>query len=620
MLAAVAAGILYSHRANALTERDSVLLSDFVNTTGDAVFDGTLKQALAVQLEQSPFLNVFPDSRTRDTLRYMGKSPDERVTPDLARQLCAREGIKAVLNGSVTTIGSQYVVGVDAVNCVTGDSLAREQLQVDKKEQVLGAVGKAASALRSKLGESLSSVQKFDAPVEEATTSSLDALKSFSLGEAERAKGQEMASVPFYKHAIELDPNFASAYARLGQALVNARHSDEGREYTKKAFELKDRASEIEKFYITTHYYDIVTGETDKANEAYQLWARTYPRDPVPPNNLAVSYMLSGRWAEALPQAQETLRLDPNNALGYENVAGAYLGADRLAEGKAIHKRTEDLKLDVTGDHRDLYLIAALDGDPAEMQRQADWAKGKPDEFDMLQGRAEFAAGAGKLAEARRLYQQGIEVAQREKNDDAAGFITGELALTEALFGNSAQARDHAAKALAINRTPFGSFNAGNAFATAGDQRAMQVSSDLNKRFPLNTIVNQIQIPIIQSSLELSRGNLDRSLQLLERTRPYEFGWIANVIPAYLRGQSYLGQKKPKEAEAEFQKVLSHRFLCSNSVYCSLARLQLGRTYVALGDNAKARTSYQDFLALWKDADPDIPVLKQAKTEYARLQ
>src|SRR5262249_18475618 len=260
-------------------------------------------------------------------------------------------------------------------NCISGDSLAREQMQVDKKEEVLGAVGKAASALRGKLGESLASVQKFDAPVEEATTSSLEALKSFSLGEAERAKGQEMASVPFYKHAIDLDPNFATAYARLGQALMNARHSDEGREYTKKAFELKDRASELEKYYITTHYYDIVTGEADKAFEAYQLWARTYPRDSIPPNNLAVGYMQNGHWQEALPQAQETLRLDPNNALGYENVAGAYLGADRLAEGKAMHKRTEDLKLDVMGDHRDLYLVAAIEGDTAEMQRQVDWAK-----------------------------------------------------------------------------------------------------------------------------------------------------------------------------------------------------------------------------------------------------
>ena len=620
VLVAVIAGFLYSRRAHALTEKDSVLLSDFVNTTGDPVFDGTLKQALAVQLEQSPFLNVFPDSRTRDTLQFMGKSADERVTPDLARQICAREGIKAVLNGSVATIGSQYVVGVDAVNCITGDSLAREQMQVDKKEQVLAAVGKSASALRGKLGESLASVQKFDAPVEEATTSSLDALKSFTLGEAERAKGQELPSVPFYKHAIELDPNFAIAYARLGQALTNARHSDEGREYTKKAFELKDRASELEKFYITAHYYDIVTGDMDKSNETYQLWARTYPRDPVPPNNMAVWYMQSGRWQDALPQAQETLRLDPNNALSYQNVGGVYLGADRLAEGKAIKKQIEDRKLDISADHRDLFLIAAIDGDSAEMQRQADWAKGKSDEFDMLQARAEVAACIGQMAKSRSLYREGIESSVRAKNDEQAAFLMGEMALTEALFGNPVPALDQAAKALTINRSPFGGFMARLAMATAGDRRTLQVTSELNNRFPQNTFIREMQVPTIQAAYAVSKGQFDQANHLLERTKPHEFGWVLNVMPAYLRGQSYLAQKNPKEAEAEFQKMLTHRFMCSNSVYCSLARLQLGRTYVAAGDTAKARTSYQDFLALWKDADPDIPILKQAKAEYAKLQ
>jgi eukaryotic-like serine/threonine-protein kinase len=617
---AIAAVIFYSRHPRALTEKDSVLLSDFVNTTGDPVFDGTLKQALAVQLEQSPFLNVFPEQRTRDTLRYMGKSPDERITPDLARQICAREGIKAILNGSITTIGSEYVVGVEAVNCQSGDSLAREQVQVEKKEEVLGAVGKAASNLRGKLGESLASVQKFDAPVEEATTSSLEGLKAFSLGEAERAKGSEVTSVPFYKHAIELDPNFAVAYARLGQAYANSRHSELAIENMKKAFELKDRASELERFYITTHYYDIVTGELDKANEAYELWARTYPRDPIPPNNIAVYYMVVGQWAQALEPAQATLRLDPNNALSYQNVGDVYLGTDRLAEAKAIRKRSEDLKLDVTFDHRDLYLIASLEGDIAEMHRQADWAKGKPDQFDMLSAEAEVAASAGKLANARSLYQQAIEIAERGKNDEQAAFMTGALALTEALYGNSSQARGLIPKALALNRSRYGVRNAGFALGVLGDSRASQIAADLEKQYPLNTLVREVDIPITQASLEVTRGNFDHAIQLLERTKPDEFGWLAGVIPNYLRAQSYLGRKNAKEAEAEFQRLLGHRFLCANSVHCSLARLQLGRTYVAMGDTTKARSSYQDFLALWKDADPDIPILKQAKAEYAKLQ
>ena len=284
MVVAIAAGgFFYKRSARTLTEKDSILLTDFVNTTGDAVFDGTLKQALAVQLEQSPYLNVFPQERVRDTLKFMGRSPDERLTPDLARDVCQREGIKAVLNGAISTIGTQYVVDVNAVNCQTGDSLAREQVQADKKEQVLGAVGKAASSLRGKLGESLASVQKFDAPVEEATTSSLEALKAFSLGETERAKGDEFSAIPFYKHAIELDPNFAIAYARVGQAYANTGQIGPGIENTKQAFERRERTSEVEKLYISTHYYDIVTGELDKANEAYQLWKRTYPRDSIRP-------------------------------------------------------------------------------------------------------------------------------------------------------------------------------------------------------------------------------------------------------------------------------------------------------------------------------------------------
>ncbi|MGA7514209.1 MAG: serine/threonine-protein kinase, partial [Candidatus Sulfotelmatobacter sp.] len=307
IVAALAGGFFFSHRSRALTAKDSILLSDFVNTTGDPVFDGTRRQALAVQLEQSPYLNIFPQERVRDTLRYMGHSPDERVTPDLARQVCQREGVKAVLNGTISAVGTQYVVGVDAVNCLTGDNLAREQIPVDKKEQVLGAVGKVASSLRSKLGESLASLQKFDAPVEEATTSSLEALKYFSLGEAERDKGSEYTAIPFYKHALELDPNFAVAYARVGQGYGNIGESALAIENTKQAFERRDRCSELEKLYIETHYYSIVTGEIDKELEALELWRRTYPRDSIPATNLAVGYEIIGKWEQALPEAQATM-------------------------------------------------------------------------------------------------------------------------------------------------------------------------------------------------------------------------------------------------------------------------------------------------------------------------
>ena len=607
--------------ARALTEKDSILLSDFVNTTGDPVFDGTLKQALAVQLEQSPFLNVFPDQRTRDTLRYMGKSPDERVTPDLARQICAREGIKAVLNGSVATIGSQYVVGVDAVSCAAGDSLAREQVEVDKKEQVLAAVGKAASALRGKLGESLASVQKFDAPVEEATTSSLDALKAFSLGEAERAKGSEYTAVPFYKHAVELDPNFAVAYARLGQVYANSGRAELASENLKKAYELRERASELEKLYITTHYYDIVTGELDKSAEAYRLWRRTYPRDSIPANNLTVSYAQAGKWDQALEGAQETMRLDPNHSLSYQILANAYFGLGRLAEAKTVRQRQIELKLDDTFSHWQLYKLAFLDGDPAAMQREVEWARGKEDEFNMLEAEAEVAAFSGQLRKARQKYQQAVESARRGKFDEDAAQITARLAITEGLFGNIAQAREGAQQALTMNHSRRTLNFAGIAFNSANDAaRATAVAGELQRRFPGHTFVNNVWIPSIRAAVEVGRHNPSKAVELLQATSPYEFGEVAEVMPNYIRGEAYLQLKQAKDAESEFQKILEHKSLCATSTRCAVARLQLARTFVLEGDGTKSRTAYQDLFALWKDADTDLPILKAAKAEYAKLQ
>src|SRR5438552_6141647 len=494
-LAAVA-GFFYMRRPHALTGKDSILLSDFVNTTGDPVFEGTLKQALAVQLEQSPFLNIFPQERVRDTLRYMGRSSDERLTPDLARQICQRESIKAVLNGSIATLGSQYVVGVDAVNCQTGDTLAREQVEVDKKEQVLGAVGKAASNLRGKLGESLASIQKFDARIE-ATTSSLEGLKAFSLGEAERDKGSEYTAIPFYKHALELDPNFAVAYARLGQAYNNTGQSALAIENTKQAFERRERASEPEKLYISTHYYENVTGDWDKAIEAYQLWKRTYPRDSIPTNNLAVAYnVYLGKFDQGLAEALETMRLDPNSAFSYGVLGASYLGLNRFAEAKAVREKQVALKLDNMGDHRDLYVMAFLEGDTSGMQREADWAKGKTNEFEMLEAVAEAAAFSGKLQKARETYAQAIESARRGKFEENAAGIAARHAATEALVGNETQARAAALEAHAMDRSRATAFFAGLALAMAGDTRQVAaIVDELSKRFPTDTFVSNIWVP-----------------------------------------------------------------------------------------------------------------------------
>ena len=619
-LAAVA-GFFYTRRPHALTGKDSILLSDFVNTTGDPVFEGTLKQALAVQLEQSPFLNIFPQERVRDTLRYMGRSSDERLTPDLARQICQRESIKAVLNGSIATLGSQYVVGVDAVNCQTGDTLAREQVEVDKKEQVLGAVGKAASSLRGKLGESLASIKKFDAPIE-ATTSSLEALKAFSLGEAERDKGSEYTAIPFYKHALELDPNFAVAYARLGQAYNNTGQSALAIENTKQAFERRERASEPEKLYISTHYYENVTGEWDKAIEAYQLWKRTYPRDSIPSNNLAVGYNgYLGKFDQGLAEAQETMRLDPNSAFSYGVLGGSYFGLNRFAEAKAVREKQLALKLDGMGDHRDLYVLAFLESDTSGMQREADWAKGKTNEFEMLETVSEAAAFSGKLQKARETYQQAIESARRGKFEENAAGITARQATTEALVGNDTQVRAGVLAALALDRSQATLFFAGLAQAMAGDARqATAIADELGRRFPNNTLVNDVWVPMIRGEIEINHGNPGKAIELLQVAFPYETGFASRLAPSYVRGQAYLKARQGKDAAAEFQKILDHRGVCQTSPACALSHLQLGRARALSGDAAAARTAYQDFFALWKDADPNIPILKEAKAEYTKLE
>jgi eukaryotic-like serine/threonine-protein kinase len=617
----IAAALFYLRKSPKLSEKDAILLSDFVNTTGDAVFDGALKQALAVQLEQSPFLNIFPQERVRDTLRYMGRSSDERLTPDLARQVCQRESIKAVLNGSIATLGSQYVVGVDAINCQTGDTLAREQVEVDKKEQVLGAVGNAASKLRGRLGESLASVHKFDAPIEEATTSSLEALKAFSLGEAERDKGSEYTAIPFYKHAIELDPNFAVAYARLGQAYNNTGQSEFAIANTRQAFERRERASELEKLYITTHYYDIVSGELDKSIEAYQLWNRTYPRDSIPTTNLGVSYNSVGNFDQALAEALETMRLDPNSAFSYQLLGGSYFGLNRFAEAKSVRQKQVALKLASTWDHRDLYTLAFLEGDSAAMQHEIEWAKGKPDESVMLEVVAEAAAFLGKQAQAREIYRQAIESARRGRFEGTAAGITARLAITEALFGNLTQTRKNAAAATAMDRSRITLSLAGLAQAMAGDTRqASAIVDELIKRFPADTMTNNAWVPTIRGQIEINRGDPARAVVLLQTTSPYEVGFAARLAPIYSRGQAYLKARRGKEAATEFQKILDHRGVCGTWSACALSHLQLARARVVSGDSAGARTAYQDFFALWKDADPDIPILKEAKVEYAKLQ
>ena len=624
VLTAAAAAYFFTHRAPAMTERDSIILADFVNTTGETVFDETLKQGLAVQLGQSPYLNIFPEDHVRQALRFMGRAPDARVTNEVAREIAEREGIKAILNGSIASLGSQYVITLNAVNSRTGESLAQEQAAAASKEQVLSALGTAASRLRAKLGESLSSIQKFDKPLEQATTSSLEALKAFSLGQAQHQVLKDLEATPFLKRAVELDPNFAMAYATLGVCYNNQGESEPAIENIKRAFELRDRVSEREKFYISAHYYDTVTGETDKAIETYDLWRHTYPRDTIPHNNLALRYAQIGQYEKALASAQDAQRLDPKDVYAYQNLVGAFAGLNRLEEAKAVAEQALAQKLDSFVFHLQLYSLAFAQGDQAAMQRHASWASGKPDESLMASLESATAAFSGKLKESRNLTDRSVRLAQQYNMKEFAGIFRASQAIVEAEFGNVSQARQDVSTALALAHSAPVEGVAALALAFTGDAaRAQPLLTDVEKRSPTDTMVKFVWLPSVRAALEINRNNPAKAVELLQAAGPYEFGSVpggSGHMPNYLRAQAYLRAKQGKEAAGEFQKILDHRGVDLISILYPLAQLGLARAAALTGDTATSRKAYQDFLALWKDADPDVPILIEAKAEYAKLK
>ncbi len=619
----VAAAVFWQFRsAQALTESDFILLTDFVNTTGDSVFDGTLKQALAIKLEESPFLNIVPEQRVREALRLMDRSPDQRVAGSVAQEICLRENIKAMMTGQIAPLGSRYVLTLSAVNCATGDSLAREQVEAESKEEVLSALGSAASRLRGKLGESLASIEKLDTPLEQATTSSLEALKAYSLGEKERDRGNEPASIAFFQRATELDPNFAMAYGRMGTTHDNLGEHEKALEYKKRAFELRDRTSEPEKLYITAHYYSTVTGELDKQIETYEMWKRTYPRDWTPWNNLAVQYWLIGQNEKALRHAREAVRLYPHTAFPYTNMAFAYLALNQWEEAKAICAEALG-KFDYVWLHIAAYQLGWGQGDESLMQQQVDWAaeRGGADEALLLRIRAQGASQKGRLKEARKLYRQSIELGQRHNFTEIAGESAAEESVVEALYGNHSRARRRAEAAVATSQGPVVQATAATSMAQAGDLRgAERLADDLEKRFPTDTLLHGINLPVVRATIEIQRGNPAKAIELLQKAKPYELGGIAAYSIHYRRGQALLKARQGVEAATEFQKILDHQGLWPISPLYALAHLGLARAHALAGDTAGARRAYQDFLALWKDADPDIPILQEAKAEYAKLR
>jgi eukaryotic-like serine/threonine-protein kinase len=506
---AVGAWLYFARKAHALSATDTVVLGDFSNSTGDAVFDDTLKQGLAVQLEQSPFLNILSDQKVRDTLKLMGRSSGERLTPDVARDLCQRVGSKAYLSGSITSLGSQYVIGLRAVNCQTGDSLAQEQTTADGKEHVLKALDESATKLREKVGESLQSIQKFDTPLEQATTTSLEALKAYSLGGKAHDQEGDAAAIPFFKRAIELDPNFAMAYETLGVSYSNLGEPGLASENTQKAYDLRDRVSERERFRISAFYYSEVTGELEKSKQTYELWAQAYPRDYTPHHNLGVDCWYFGQYQEALTEELEVLRLNPDFGTGYAVLMQDYVFLNRLAEAKTTYKEAQARKMDHVGLHEYRYGIAFLERDVSEMERQVTWATGKPEEDEFLADQAFTEAFFGRMGKARELLLTAVESARRNDQKETAAMYQAGLAGIEADFGNSERARQGAAAALALAPTRNAQTQAAYVWARVGETaRAQKIAEELAKRFPLHTLINGYHLPAIRAAIEINRSTM----------------------------------------------------------------------------------------------------------------
>ena len=628
-LAAIIAGGLYwrAHRAPVLTEQDTVVLADFNNTTGDPVFDDTLKQAISAQLGQSPFLNILSDARVRATLRLMAKPPNTNLSPEVARDLCQRADGKAYIAGSIASLGRQYVIGLDAINCKAGDFLVQEQVTAENKEHVLDALDRAATTLRKRLGESLSTVEKFDTPLDQATTPSLDALKALSVGRKNLQEKGFGAAIPFFKRAVELDPNFAAAYSALGTSYYNLREPGLASENLQKAYDLRDKVSEREKFRISGNYYLLVTGELEKAIQTYETWAQTYPRNNEPFGNLGVDYTYLGQYESAVNSSLEDLRLYPGSAAADTNLVGLYTALNRPDEAKAKYQEALAHKVNNPILQGNRYGVAFLEGDTAEMQRQLDDWKDKPGGDVLLSFASDTDAYYGHLASARELSLRAIESALHSDAKETAAEWQINSALREAEFGNVAHARQAITTALHTATTRDVQILAALASARIGDVgQARRISDDLAHHFPLNTTINRYWVPTIDASIEMSRNHGAKAVERLRTAAQYELGTPspqfevgASLYPVYVRGQAYLSLHQGKEAAAEFQKFLEHKGIALNSPLAALAALQLGRAYVLSRDDAKARSAYQGFLALWKGADPDIPVYKEAKAEYAKL-
>jgi eukaryotic-like serine/threonine-protein kinase len=626
LLALAAGAYFFFHREPKLTEKDVIVLGDFTNTTGDTVFDGTLRQGLAVQLEQSPFLTLMGEERIQQTLKLMQQSPNARLTPDISREVCQRAAGMATLNGSIAQIGNEYTLILKAVNCANGDTLASTEAMAADKNHVLDALGKAASEIRGKLGESLSTVKKFDTPVEQASTSSLEALQAFSLGKSLVGANDNAGALVQFQRAIKLDPNFAMAYGGLGICYLNLAEASLASQYSQKAYDLRDRVSERERFYIESHYQQNTVGDLEKSREIYEEWGRAYPREEVVPTNLGVVYGILGDYPKAFAEAQAAFKLN-SVGLNYSNLIGSFIALNRLDEARALAAEAQANKLDSGALRFALYQLAFLKNDRAAMAEQVAWGNGKEGLDDgFLATEADTAAYGGQFRKAEDLTRQAASVAEKSDEKETAAVYLGQAGLRAALFGDSAEARKQAASALVLSNGRDVQFLAASAFAFAGDTaKAETLAADFGKRFPKDSIVNSIYLPVVRGQIAVDRHDSAKALGLVSPEQTYELGTTGQgavtpaLYPVYVRAEAYLQAHQGKEAAAEFQKIIDNRGVVVNGPIGALAHLGLGRAEALEGDAAKARVAYQDFFALWKDADPEVPILIAGKAEYAKL-
>ena len=612
----------WSHRHRPpLTDKDKIVLADFVNTTGDPIFDGALRQGLAVQLEQSPFLSLISGEQVQQALRMMKRQTDTKLTPEIAREICQRTSGAVVLNGSIIQIGIQYSLILRAERCSDGETIASTQTLAGDKSHVLDALGKASSDIRKKLGESLASIQKFSTPLEQATTQSLDALQAYDLGFKTGAeRSDDIAAIPFFQRATTLDPNFALAYLLLGMMYENLGEETLSKENIQRAYDLRSAVSLREKLFIESEYYSNNLGDLQKAQQVYSVWTQMYPRDWLPRNEAMQLYNFLGQPDKALDEIREAHTLYPESGLINGNLLSAYISAGRMDEARVFAKEIKVKTPDTFQVRANLYRLAFLQNDRAGMEEQIAFSSGKPGlEDQLLNNEADTAAYYGKLAHSREFSSRAVASARRAEDKETAAAYLADAALREALLGNNSEALRQAAAALLLSKTANVRVTAAIVFAlTARGTRMRAIAEQLGKDYPDDTLTRFVYLPTLTALAALSGNEAPKAIEALSVATPYELG--VSLYPAYYRGLAYLSTHQSKEAATEFRKILDHSGLVWNLPINALAHLQLGRAFAIQGDTPKARAAYQDFLMLWKDADPDIPILKQAKREYAELQ